>query len=343
MKTTNSPVAGFRQCVGVDVSKEELVCCMCMLIPGCEAEYTQANSSFKNNKTGFNQLVKWARKEACKDYPILFLMEPTASYHEDLLYHLHKLGFTVYVVQPRRVHSFFKEEGIRTKNDSIDARGLALMGCSKPHLPVWTPPSPLYRSLRFLTRTAADITAVRTALKNQREAIAHSFDPDKEALREIESLIKSCDRQLRANEAKIRELVDGDADVKEKVTYVESIVGIGYTTAVAILAETDGFALITSRKQVTSFAGLDVTERQSGKYAGKTHISKAGNVHLRRVLYMCALSASQHNTQMKALYDRLCSSGYQSRSVHTAVMRKLLALSYTLVHKKEKYSKDIKD
>ncbi len=79
-------------------------------------------------KTGFNQLVKWARREAEKGKPILFLMEPTGTYYEDLAYHLHKLSFTVYVIPSGRVHAFFKEEGIKTKTDSVDAYGLALMG-----------------------------------------------------------------------------------------------------------------------------------------------------------------------------------------------------------------------
>lgn len=340
MKTINPPGYGFRQCIGIDVSKNELVACLCMYDPGCGAEFGHPCQTFKNNKTGFNQLVKWARKEAYKEFPLLFLMEPTGSYYEDLAHHLNKLRFTVYVVQPRRVHAFFEEEGFRTKTDYVDARGLALMGCVKSHMKPWTPPSPVYRQLRFLTRTATDIKTMRTTLLNQREAISHSFDPDKEACRELDSLIKSCDRQLDANERKLAELVNSNPEIKKKVGYVESIVGVGFLSAVTILAETDGFALMTSRKQVASFAGLDVKARQSGSFAGKTHISKAGNVHLRKALYMCAVSASMHNPQMMDLYNRMCYRGSEPRAAHTAVMRKLLTLAYTLVKRKELYDRD---
>jgi len=86
-----------------------------MLSWGCPAQFT-GSVEFPNTKTGFNQLVRWARREAEDGHPLLFLMEPTGTYHEDLAYHLHKLSFTVHVIPSGRVHAFFKEEGIKTKD-----------------------------------------------------------------------------------------------------------------------------------------------------------------------------------------------------------------------------------
>ena len=47
----------LRQCVGIDVSKETLVVTMCMFSFAEEAHNSDVKT-FKNNKTGFNQLVK---------------------------------------------------------------------------------------------------------------------------------------------------------------------------------------------------------------------------------------------------------------------------------------------
>jgi hypothetical protein len=41
---------------------------------------------------------------------------------------------------------------------------------------------------------------------------------------------------------------------------------------VIIVAETDGFALIRSRKQTVSFAGMDVKIQESGRWKGKACI-----------------------------------------------------------------------
>ena len=81
----------FRQCIGIDVSKNKFTACMCMLSWGCPAQCTGA-IDFSNDKTGFNQLVKWARTEAEKSHPILFMMEPNGTYYEELAFHLHTLA-----------------------------------------------------------------------------------------------------------------------------------------------------------------------------------------------------------------------------------------------------------
>lgn len=43
-----------------------------------------------------------------------------------------------------------------------------------------------------------------------------------------------------------------------------SIPGMGQLTSVIILAETNGFELIRNKKQLTSYAGLDIKEKLSG-------------------------------------------------------------------------------
>lgn len=45
---------------------------------------------------------------------------------------------------------------------------------------------------------------------------------------------------------------------------------MGILTATIVLAETNGFELIKNKNQLTSYAGLDVKEKQSGTSEGKT-------------------------------------------------------------------------
>ena len=335
MKPFHKPTTGFRQCVGVDVSKETLSASMCMQSWGDAAQFT-LTLDFPNTKNGFNRLVKWSRSEALKDYPIHFLMEPTGTYYEDLAYHLSKLKFIVYVVPPARVKAFCKEEGIKTKTDHIDAAAMALMGCNKPHMKAWTPPLPLYRELRQLTRNGVDFKKMRTMVSNQREALTHSYEPSPQALKEIDALIRSLDRRITSNLEMIRKLVDSSDEIRDKVRLVETITGIGFITAATIIAETDGFCLMTSRKQVASYAGLDVVARDSGSKTPRRHISKQGNVHIRRALFMSAMSAALHNPQMKDLYGRICRKS-NLMVARTAVMRKLLELAYTLCKNRTEY------
>ena len=335
MRLQSQPGKGFRQCVGVDISKSKFTVCICRMNPG-EAAFFTDSVDFNNNKTGFNQLVKWARRNTFKDYPILFLMEPTSTYYEALVYHLTKLKFTVYVVQPRRVRAFMESEGVRTKTDPIDALWLSQMGCIKTRLKPWVTPDPAYQELRQITRTSAELSKARTMLCNHREALIHGAVPSKESLKSIDTLINSIDRQLEKNEQLLQKTLEMHPEIKEMIEYASSIKGIGFVTATIIIAETQGFAQITSRRQLASFAGLDVVARDSGTSTPKRHISKHGCMYIRRALFMCAMSACKSNPQMKAIYQRL-SSNKAKNVAFTAIMRKLLLLTFTLCKTKTKY------
>jgi transposase len=240
---------------------------------------------FSNNKTGFNQFVKWSRKEALKGYPIRYVMEPTGVYYEQLASHLNKLGLYVCVVLPNKAREFAKYEGILTKTDDMDAYTLGMLGCLDKRLKPWTPPSPIYRELRQMTRFVADINKVRTELQNHLEALAHSEITEKSIVKHYNKLIDEIDKQLASNQKAIREKIKQEPGLSERIEHISTIKGIGIMTIITVLAETNGFALITNRKQLTKYAGLDVPAHQSGPVDPKRHISKQGNVHIRTALY----------------------------------------------------------
>jgi len=60
----------------------------------------------------------------------------------------------------------------------------------------------------------------------------------------------------------------------------------------------------------------------------KTRISKTGNRHLRRALYMPALVAIVHQPHVRAFYQHLLERGKSKMQALVAVMRKLLHAVY---------------
>ncbi len=339
MKPNFEPSKWFMQCVGIDIAKSTFTACLCMyeFDMGCST----APVVFNNNKTGFNQFVKWSRKEALKGYPLRYLMEPTGVYYEALACHLYKLGLDVCVVLPNKARDFAKYEGILTKTDDMDAYTLGMMGCLDKRLKTWTPPSPIFKELRQMTRFVADINKVKTELNNHLESLAHSETAEKSIVKHYNKLIEKIDKKLASNEKAIREKVKQEPGLAERIDRIVTIKGIGYMTVITILAETSGFALITNRKQLTRYAGLDVPAHQSGPVDPKRHISKQGNVHIRTALYFPAIVSTQYNPQMKEFYARLCKKNPQSKMVGvTAIMRKLLLLIYSLWKSGEKYDQE---
>src|SRR5258707_7475501 len=102
--------------------------------------------------------------------------------------------------------------------------------------------------------------------------------------------------------------------------------------------ETNGFELIRNKRQLTSYAGFDVKERQSGtSVKGKPRISKKGNKYLRKAMHLPALTAIRHDGLFKAIFERLVAKhGIKMKAV-VAVQRRLLEMIYTLFKTNQKY------
>jgi transposase len=110
---------------------------------------------------------------------------------------------------------------------------------------------------------------------------------------------------------------------------LESILGVGATTAQAILAELPPVEQIPSAQQAAAFAGLAPRQYQSGTTVRqRTRLSKAGNGRLRKALYLPALTALRFNPLLQALYERLVAAGKAKMAAVGACLRKLLLIAY---------------
>ena len=63
--------------------------------------------------------------------------------------------------------------------------------------------------------------------------------------------------------AEIAEIVKKDTELVKKIDTITTIPGVGKLTAVIVLAETNGFELIKSKKRLVSYSGLDVKLKDS--------------------------------------------------------------------------------
>ncbi len=110
---------------------------------------------------------------------------------------------------------------------------------------------------------------------------------------------------------------------------LDSIPGIGLTTAAVLLAEIVDVTQYRSARQVAAFAGLVPRERSSGSSVrGRTKLSKIGNARLRKALYFPAITALRCIPFFKEWAKGLQERGKCKMSVICAVMRKLVHVAY---------------
>lgn len=325
----------LKQSVGIDVSKDELVACFGSLDSELRQNISSA-VSFKNNPAGYKALVNWANKLAVNNLAVWFVMEATGVYYENLAYFLSENGCQLTVLLPNKIKNYMRALDNKSKTDNLDAYAITLFGLEKS-LKKWQLPDKLFKTLKELTREYTNIKSQSTRAKNRIHAKEHSHKPTAETLNRIKEQLKLYNKQLKEIQNEIEELIKQDTDLYNKINNIQKIEGVGLMTIVTIIAETNGFELIESGKQLTSYAGIDVVHNQSGYSTGKTRISKKGNGYLRHALYMPALSASKHNEKLKQIYIRLVIKKNIKKIAVIALMRKLLLLIYTLWKKNVEY------
>ena len=140
----------------------------------------------------------------------------------------------------------------------------------------------------------------------------------------MESSVKSIKTELKLVDHKIRELLQERAQTDPRIENWLSVEGVGVVTVAMLVCELREIGLL-SRGAIAKLVGVAPFANQSGM-GDKKRRPRGGRANARCVLYMAALSASQHNPKLKAFYVRLLKKGKPKKVALIAVARKLLLI-----------------
>ncbi len=331
----------LKQVLGIDVSQKELV----VTLGRMNAELSidlYARRVFANKETGFTALIKWVNKQSSGDTVVHYVMEATGVYHQKLAYFLDDGGYPLSIVLPNKISSYMRTLDNKTITDSTCADAIAQFGLERK-LDRWKQPNIIYKRIQQLTRERNQVVEERVTAKCQLHAENAEAQPNANSVKRLKARIRFLTQQEKEIKQDIEKCIKEDEAVDSTIQNLTTIPGIGRLTAATVLAETNGFELIRNKKQLTSYAGLDVREKQSGtSVKGKPRISKKGNRNLRKAMYLPSLTAVRHVNDYKELYSRLVSkSGIKMKGL-VAVQRKLLELTYVLFRNGTTFQNDYK-
>lgn len=308
--------------VGIDVSKTSLDIALL-------ASDHFTSRVFSNDKDGVRRLLSWLKKKKVKGCKLI--LESTGRYGDLVAQTAYERGYAVYMVNPSRIKHYAASQLKRAKTDKMDAKVIAHFGQSQ-RMKLWTPPTRSQAELQALTRHLASLKQARAQEMNRLQAGITS----KAVQRSLKKHITFLDKQIAELERQIDEHIDQDPEMREQRELLLSIKGIGPTTAAAFIAEVPDVTRFESAKQLAAHAGTIPRIRQSGSSVrGRSRLSKIGNVRLRALLFMPALSAKRWNPIVQGLVKRLEAKGKHKLAILGAVSRKLLHIIYgVLKHKK---------
>ena len=251
------------------------------------------------------------------------------------------------MVHPQRVKAI---AAAKLKNDRIDSATLAhLLRCDL--LPEAWMADEATRELRQQVRLRATLVRQRTRLKNQVHAILHQQGLRYEGsdlfgrrgrawLKQVSlpaaggsavqvylKLIDEFTVQIQAQEQQLKTSWEKDA----RVSWLKTIPGIGWYSAILLLAEIGDVQRFADKRALTNYAGLVPWLRESADKRRSGSITRVGSPWLRWIMVEAAQTALRKYPEVQRWAKPLLRKKHKN-TVVVAIARKLLVAVWAMLH-----------
>ena len=304
--------------LGIDVGKKELFCHL--ISPD-----TSRSERFYNTSQGIKALITWAQSH-CPAQDILVCFEQTGHYGKALTKGLLNKKFNwLYIVNPQKIKAFSQRRLRRNKSDSADAKLIAqFIQSEHKELRVFQMQSIAHEQIKELNRYIETLTQDNAQLKTKSQATDNPV-----ILRSLNRRIKAQEKDIKDLRKRINTILNNNHALAVQKQLLESIPGVGEITSHTLIAELPDISKFENARQLAAWAGLTPRHHISGT-SGRTRtpITKIGSAHIRRNIFMPAMTARLSNPILKDFGDRLKGNGKTPKQVIVAIMRKLLHIIY---------------
>lgn len=151
-------------------------------------------------------------------------------------------------------------------------------------------------------------------------------------------MLRTLSESVPQIEAAIDNLLAQINEMRNNVSLLQSIPGIGSHSAALLLGEIGDISLFKKPKQLAAYFGLDPTERQSGSFRGtKNKLSKRGSPYARAALHMGVVNSickrgkdSAANPVLLSYYEKKCKNK-PAKVAQAASMHKLVFIIFAVL------------
>ena len=330
--------------VGIDVHKKM-----------CQAAILEEDGSlldeqrFPNTPEGIGE---YAAKLASYNDEVSAVVESTGNLWIQIHDRLEKHGFTVALSNPAKTRLIAEA---KVKTDKVDARTLAAL-LRADMIPTCYVPGAELRSRRELLRHRVNLVKNRTMVKNRihglldkhglrmpgttpfsRENISWLREQnfgfmDDAIVRSDLAVLDAVDGQVTLIEEKIAAIAAEDRSVRLLMT----MTGVGYFTAMLVMAEVGDIGRFRGDKEFASWMGLAPTVRQSGERTWVGGVSRQSNGRLRAALVECAQTAIRYDARFGDMHERV-SKRRGAGCATVAVAHEMARIMYFMLSRGEAY------
>ncbi len=194
--------------------------------------------------------------------------------------------------------------------------------------------------LRPASRGRSTPVSVDTLLRVARSSVGAANPSREMILRQKASILVQLEEHLQEMTKTLIELCQ--SALERDVEILTSIRGIGDKTAATFLIEMGGeIQHFETHNKLIAMAGLDPSVYQSGQYEGSSRITKRGNRHLRRVIWLMTIRAIQFNDLFKSYYRKRIEDGLPFKKAVLATAHKLIRVIFVLLTRRTMFCNQV--
>lgn len=317
---------------GIDVSSEDLH----MFLR--REDESGVYRIFANTNAGIKKMVCFLQKHEFSQEKRIVL-ESTGRYHALCAYMLSEENYHVCVINPMITKKYNSGAIRKTKTDKMDAKILAEVAEKEKGLKRFSETKEdllLRQKISLVKSLEKTLQKITSSLQNYQSAI-QKFDTD---LSPAEQLLQQQINEIKKQKEKLeREIINHVFSTveQEQQERVLSIPGVSPYLAALILSFFSTNLGQNSSAWV-SYCGMDISANESGKYKGKSKLSKRGNRYLRKRLYSGAWGAVMNYEIFRKYYDVLRNHGRLHKEALNIIARKILRTAHSLLKNKSHFS-----
>jgi transposase len=315
--------------LGIDVSKKKLDLA---LLKNGEFFCKTVN----NNQEGFEKILHFLTVQKVEK-PEIYL-ESTGSYSKAVSNFFFDLEFSVKLVNPAKIHYFAKSKLQKNKTDKADSKTIAEYGSLFDE--------PNYEKMSEQIEELQGLYRCLNSLKDQSVQCKNHLENEESLPKSVadiwHSMLENVENQIEETEKLIKKIIKSDEKLKKDFDNLQTIPGIGETTAVAILAEVENINKFANARQLAAFVGVVPHEKTSGtSIHAKPKITKGGNSVLRKALHFPAIAAIRHSEIFGEIAQSLVDRGKRKMQAITAVARRLLHVIFGVLKSGKEFDESL--
>lgn len=318
------------QTIGIDVSKLTL---------DVMVRTTNVHKQFTNDTKGFKQIITWLSKQKINLEQSLFCFEHTGWYCLMLSYFLYENHHAYCCINAIEIKQSMGLK--RGKSDKADAWEIA--NCAwlrRDELVPSVPPAKKLIELQRMMSLREQLVKQQTASKNLLKGMIDiTLDQVNDvSMGILKENIAYLEKQIATTEKAMNELIKEDETMITNYKLSKTVKGVGLVLAVQMLLHTHNYTRFESSRQFAAYCGLVPYPYQSGtSIKGRNKVHPISDRKMKSLLSMSAISAIQHDKELKVYYQKRVEEGKPKMVVLNIIRNKIVSRVFATVNRGTPY------